>query len=90
MPDPRPENLSERVKRILSNDLIEIEQRVLVRCEVPGCRRKATEAKPQRSGDIVYVCGQPHVYHGECEQPDGCTPTNGGTAASHGDAGDAV
>lgn len=30
-------------------------------CEVPGCWRKATEARPQRSGDVVHVCGEPHI-----------------------------
>jgi hypothetical protein len=34
-------------------------------CEVPGCNLPAIIKRVQRSGDGVWVCGQPHVYSGE-------------------------
>lgn len=46
-------------------------------CEVPDCDRQATEARPQRSGEVLHVCGQPHV--------SGCDP-DGPTGAARGDA----
>lgn len=34
-------------------------------CEVPGCDRAVTTLREQQSGDVLRVCGEPHVYGDE-------------------------
>lgn len=36
------------------------------RCDVPGCDRPARISRHQRSGDVLRVCGEPHVYPSTC------------------------